>query len=1149
MELFNKYGGIPSKQRVRRISRAVKTLCVFALTSALAFVPSELYSQSKKFTFDEKNVSLESVISSIETQSGFSFFYTDEIDLSRKVSIKVKDVELSVLLDAVFKGSETTYKIRDKQIIIQTSSKNGRSQPAKSAAFKVTGTVSDYSGNPLPFVSVMVSGSSVGTSTDENGEFAVTVPSDTSVLQFSFVGYKPLNVKVGNRRIIAIVMEEVISELGEAVVVAFGRQKRESVVAAVTTIKPSELKVPSSNLTTALAGRMSGIISYQRSGEPGRDNADFFIRGVTTFGNGKKNPLILIDGVELSTDDLAKLNTDDIASFSVMKDANATALYGARGANGVILVTTKEGEEGQVKLSVRFENSFSAPVRKLELADPITYMLLGNEAVRTRDPLGIIPYSNEKIANTGKGNPYVYPVTDWNKLLFKDFTSNQRLNINVSGGGKAARYYIAASLNQDNGLLNVDKRNNFNSNIDLKQYLLRSNININMTKSTEMIVRLHGTFDNYTGPLEGGRDLYYSVMRTNPVLFPAYFPPDERNKFVKHILFGNADGGWINPYAEMVKGYKNYSKTLVLAQLEIKQDLNFITKGLSVRALFNTTRYSYFDVKRQYSPFYYKVGSYDKYTDTYRLTALNDETKGARESLETSEGGKDVYSTMYYEAAVQYGRTFAERHTVSGLFVITGRDELKANTGNLQLSLPYRNIGLAGRLTYGYKDRYFVEGNFGYNGSERFARNERFGFFPSIGAGYIISNEGFWEPLKKIVSKVKFKATYGLVGNDAIGAEEDRFFFLSQVNLSDSGRGMSFGTNFQYSRNGVSISRYADPEITWEKAYKQNYGIEIGLFDKIEIMADYFRETRKGILQKRETVPVTMGLQSWPHSNIGESFGSGFDASIDYQQAFASGLWVSARGSFTYAKSRYVIYEEPAYLDSPQRSRIGQNVRQEYGLIAERLFVDEADVRNSPVQQYGEYAAGDIKYKDINGDDMIDHRDQVPIGYPNFPEIMYGFGFSVGYKGFDFSAFFQGSARSSFWIDSNIVSPFLDTDGGSRSQNALLQVIADSHWSEDNRDPHAFWPRLTDHQLDNNTQRNTWFMRDGAFMRLKTAEIGYTLPKDLTKRVRMSAVRIYVSGNNLLTFSKFKLWDPEMAGDGLGYPVQRVFNLGINVNF
>ncbi|MDR1666877.1 MAG: TonB-dependent receptor [Bacteroidales bacterium] len=1019
----------------------------------------------------------------------------------------------------------------------------------------VTGMITDENGEPLPGAIVQVQGSPRSVATDVDGSFSISVkPEDALVV--TFLGYETQTIPVGSQREVAVQLKPKANELDEVTVVAFGKQKKESVVASITTISPAELKVPSSNLTTARGGRISGIIAYQRSGEPGQDNADFFVRGVTTFGTGKSNPLILIDGVELSTDDLSRLNTDDIASFSVMKDANATALYGARGANGVVLVTTKSGVEGKAKLSVRFENSFSAPTQKIELADPITYMQLHNEAVRTRNPLGVLPYSNEKIANTGTGNPYAYPATDWNSLLFKDYTSNQRLNLNISGGGKVARYYVAASYNNDSGVLNVDNRNNFNNNINLKKYLLRSNVDINLTKTTEMVVRLHGTFDDYEGPLDGGQELYKKAMRSNPVLFPAYYPPDAANQHTQHILFGNATtADYINPYADMVKGYKDYSKTLVLAQLELKQDLDFLIKGLSVRGLFNTTRYSYFDVSRYYTPFYYNIpaGGYDKYTDTYKLAALNED--GGKEWLEYQEGQKDVSSTIYYEAAVQYNNTFADDHTVSGLLVFTGREELVGNASKLQLSLPSRNIGLAGRLTYAYKSKYFVEGNFGYNGSERFSENERFGFFPSGGVGYLISNEPFWEPLKKTVSKLKLKGTYGLVGNDAIGSSEDRFFYLADVNMDNADRAMSFGTEFLsptgYTRNGISISRYADPYITWETAYKQNYGIEIGLFEKIDIMADYFRENRKNILQARASIPTTMGLQAEPLSNIGESFGQGIDVSVDYSHSFSKDLWLLFRGNFTYAVSEYRVYEEPDYPDAPWLSHKGQGLKQEYGLIAERLFIDEADVNNSPKQTFGEYGAGDIKYKDINMDDVIDFRDFVPMGYPSVPEIVYGFGFSVGYKGFDFSAFFQGSARSSFWIDANNISPFLDTDGntGVHSQNALMQVIADNHWSEDNRNPYALWPRLTDHQIYNNTQMSSWFMRNGAFLRMKTAELGYTLPERLTKKLHMELVRFYLSGSNLLTFSNFKLWDTEMSGEGLGYPVQRVINLGVNISF
>ncbi|GHT38952.1 hypothetical protein AGMMS49965_03710 [Bacteroidia bacterium] len=572
--------------------------------------------------------------------------------------------------------------------------------------------------------------------------------------------------------------------------------------------------------------------------------------------------------------------------------------------------------------------------------------------------------------------------------------------------------------------------------------------------------------------------------------------------------------------------------------------------------MFNTTRYSYFDVSRYYDPFYYTIGSYDRYEDEYKLSALNEKT-GSEYINHFGVGQKDVTTTTYYEAALQYANTFAENHSVSGLLILTGREELRGNVYNtetkqdeLQLSFPYRNIGLSGRLTYGYKSKYFVEGNFGYNGSERFSQSEAFGFFPSAGVGYLVSNEDFWEPVKPVVSKLKLKATYGLVGNDAIGDVNDRFFFLSKVNMDDGNRGMGFGTEHSYNRSGISISRYADPAITWETAYKQNYGIEIGLFDKMEIQADYFRENRKDILMKRVSIPTTMGLQATPSSNIGEADASGIDLSIDYSQSFTPDFWLTLRGNFTYAHNEYRIYEEPVYAGQPWRQHVGQPLQQTWGYIAERLFVDDEDVRSSPTQQFGEYGAGDIKYKDINMDEKIDVQDMVPIGYPTSPKIIYGGGFSIGYDNFDLSAFFQGSAYSSLFINVGNVSPFLDTSGNSNaiSQNQLLKAIADSHWSEDNRNPYAFWPRLTDHKLDNNTQTSTWWMRNGAFLRLKTLEVGYTLPKKLTSKCHLGMLRLYLSGTNLFTFSKFKLWDPEQGGNGLNYPVQRVLNVGININ-
>ncbi|MDR2773902.1 MAG: TonB-dependent receptor, partial [Tannerella sp.] len=925
---------------------------------------------------------------------------------------------------------------------------------------------------------------------------------------------------------------------------------------------PAELKIPSSNLTTALAGSMAGIIAYQRSGEPGRDNADFFVRGITTFGNNT-NPLILIDGIELTATDLARLQPDDIESFSVMKDATATALYGARGANGVILVTTKQGAVGPAKISLRLENSVSMPTRNVEFADPVTYMQLANEAVLTRNPLEDLPYKQEKIDNTAAGgNPLVYPANDWHSLLFKDYAINQRVNLSVTGGGGVARYYVAGSFSKDNGILNVDKRNTFNNNINLKSYGLRANVNIDITKTTELIVRLSGNFDDYTGPPDPnttnstpvGTEIYNMMVRSNPVKFPVYFPIDEDHKYVKHIMFGNEDNNYRNPYAEMVRGYMNESRSQMLAQLELKQDLKFITEGLSIRSLFNLSRTGSFSVIRKYNPFYYQVASHDRSTGTYKVIRTTPDTgSGAgTEYLDLYESPKSLNSTLYSETVLNYIRTFANKHTVGGLFVLTARESLDANAGSIQLSLPSRNSGLSGRLTYSYGNRYFSEFNFGYNGSERFAANHRFGFFPSAGLGWLISNEDFWKPLKKTVSNLKLRYSYGIVGNDRIGDNNDRFFYLSRLNMSDASKSAYFGSkmNALVSLPGISIQRFASDEITWETSTKQNYAVEVGLWNKVNIIAEYFTEYRNNILMSREYIPSTMGLPSGVtvRANVGEASSRGVDISLDYQQSWNPDFWTSVRANFTYATSRYEVFEEPVY-DEPWRSRVGISLKQNYGYIAERLFMDDAEAYNSAPQDFGNsYGGGDIKYSDVNRDGRITPADMVPIGNPTVPEIVYGFGFSLGYKGFDASCFFQGAANESFWIstvDSNSgisTAPF-------QNQTQLLKAYADSHWSEENQDMYATWPRLSSILHSNNVQTSTWFMRDGTFLRLKQAEIGYTISGKWQEKFHINNFRIYVSGTNLLLFSRFKMWDVEMAGNGLGYPIQRVFNIGMNFTF
>lgn len=1011
----------------------------------------------------------------------------------------------------------------------------------------VQGQVMDAEGVPIPGVNIRLKGQNTGTISDMNGNYKLSDVTEDAVIEFSFIGFATLEKKVKGETLNAILLEDTKS-LDEVEIVAFGTQKKESVIGSISTLKPAELKVPTSNLTNALAGRVAGVIAYQRTGEPGVDDSNFFIRGVTSFGYAK-SPLILIDNIEVDTKDLSRLQPDDIESFSIMKDATATALYGSRGANGVILVKTKEGQTGTMKLNLRVENSISTPTKMLELADPITYMKLHNEAILTRDPLHALMYSEDKIDNTVPGHSSViYPVTDWRNELLKDYTMNQRVNLNISGGGSMVNYYVAGSFMQDNGILNVDKANNFNNNIKNRNYSVRSNINIKLSKTTKLMVRMNGAFEDYNGPLSGGSDLYYKIMQSNPVLFPATYPKDEEHAYVKHIMFGNSgDGKYINPYAEMVKGYKETGRAKLESQFELNQDLDFITKGLKVRALFNTSRLSYYSTSRQYKPFYYALGEYNYMNNTYAVDIIN--PNGGTEYLDYNEGDKTITANTYLEAAMNYDREFG-KHGVGGLLVMQLRNNHQPNASSLQTSLPKRNVGLSGRFTYAYDSRYFVEGNFGYNGSERFDKDHRWGFFPSAGLAYMVSNEKYFKNLLPYVQKLKLRASYGLVGNDNIGDSNARFLYLSEINMNNGGTGASFGYNEgAYKKNGIGINRYADPSIGWEVAKKMNFAVEMTFLDALNVTAEYYKESRDHILQSRADIPNTMGLWKTPNANLGKAKSHGVDLSLDYNKYFTNDTWLQLRGNFTYAANQYVEYEEVEYPGAPWKSRVGNPIAQEYGYIAEGLFVDDEEVRNSPVQ-FGEYGAGDIKYRDVNRDGVISELDMVPIGYSKDPEIVYGFGASYGFKNFDVSVFFQGLARESFWIDYGRVSPFFDNSGtDARENNQLAKFIADNHWSETNRNIYAVWPRLSDSSIENNAKKSTWFMRDGSFLRLKQLEIGYTLPQRLIQKAGLKNLRVYFTGNNLFCFSKFKEWDVEQAGDGLKYPLQRIYNIGLNLTF
>ncbi|MBR2235824.1 MAG: TonB-dependent receptor [Prevotella sp.] len=1014
----------------------------------------------------------------------------------------------------------------------------------------VKGKVADAEGTELPGVSVVVKGKeAAGTTTSIDGRYAITAnPTDT--ITFSYIGFTPQKEYVGNREVIDVVMREDENTLEETVVVAFAKQKKNSVIGSIETINPAELKTPSTNLTNTLAGRIAGIISYQRSGEPGKDNANFFVRGVSTINSALAGPLILIDGVEMSTEDLARLEPENIASFSIMKDATATALYGSKGANGVVLVTTKSGRKGKMKITTRLETQISTPTKILEFLDGVDYMNLYNYAQRTRDTKGLTSdaYLMEKIENTAAGtDPMLYPNVDWYGMMFKNQAINTKATITASGGGEVAQYYLSAAYTHENGLLKVPSVNNYNNNISINRYNIRANIDVNLTKTTKASVKVYSLLDRSNTPAVSTTTLFDQIMRANPVDFPAFYDKSIDNTwyYADHVLYGNAGqrAQYPNPYAQMMQGYSDAFSYTGNSIFTIEQDLGTLTPGLSVRGLASFSSTGSNTNTRRMTPFYYAlVTNVSELGTKYSLNQIGEGT----DRLSNPDQSLSTSSSYYFEVAAQWSRTFAD-HSLSAMLVGQQKEQLRGNAGGAFGSLPIRTMGLSGRLTYSYADRYFLEANFGYNGSEKFDKNHRWGFFPSIGVGYIISNEKFWSDwgLADIFPMWKFKASYGLVGNDNIMGTNERFYYLSDVNTSNSSTGYRWGESFGTVYDGYSITRYANSKIGWEAAKKQNYGVEVDLLGKANIQVEYFRETRDDIYQRMQAVPLTMGATADIYANMGKARSHGIDASFDINWSITRDWWLQTRFNFTYATSEYISGGDIIYPES-WRNRMGYNLSQQWGYVAERLFIDANDVENSP-RQFGlvpnsDYMAGDIKYIDVNQDGIIDVKDQVAIGYPTDPEIIYGFGASTGYKNFDISFFFQGSAHSSFFIQPSSIEPF------AAHRNAL-KLVAGNYWSEENPDPHAFWPRLSTSIRSNNTVNSTWWLRNGSFLRLKTVEMGYSLPAKFTKKLGFEVIRFFASGNNLFCISDFKLWDPEMGGYGIGYPTQRVYNVGLNVEF
>ena len=1112
--------------------------------------------QNQEIVINMKNESLAKAFKRLEKATKYKVLYASKDVEGLTVSRNIKASNVQEAMTQLLAGKGLTFKINQQFITVT----KGAMHISKGAGefFDIKGKVVDENGVELPGVSVILQGTKTGTSTGVNGEFSLRARKG-DVLKFSFIGYKDEYADIKNpQRVLKIDLRPDAKNLDEVQVVAFGTQKKESVVSSITTIKPTDLKVSSSDLTTSFAGRIPGMVAWQTGGLPGgltenEMNTKFYIRGITSFNSGANtDPLILIDGVESSKLDLSRIQVEDIESFSVLKDASATAMYGARGANGVIKVNTKKGEEGSVYTTFRYESILTQPTQDIDVVDPVTYMKMYNQAQLNRDPLATPKYSVERINRTASGKypNWVYPHTDWYKQLFKDFAWNHHAGVNIRGGSKVVQYYAAVNYNRDEGMIKTDRLNDFNCNIVNNQTQFRTNLNIDLKAGIKLVINSVATIDKYHGPLQDQTTAYYYAFNASPVDFAATYPADDKYNW-PHTLFGTTQSGQVNPYANIQAGYMDRTRYSTTNRAEYIHNLSKLVKGLEFRASASLVQTGYYYNKFTTSPFYYSLSNYDFETGKHTLQAYRESESHRTLKRPTSDpSGSATDTRVAYTATLIHTAAWGDHQTS-----LTGVAQMQERTftpiSSVLNGQPQRNLTYSARGNYGYKDRYFVEGSFGYNGSERFAKKNRFGFFPAVGGAWVASSEPWLKKAENWLNYLKFRLSWGKVGNDGI-VSTPRFVFLPTLGTVPAGYDPQAMSGSAFNRERVES--YANENIQWEIAEQTNLGIEAKLFKGlIELQADFYREIRHNIISNRTTIPASMGIEVDPLDNIGETLSKGVDLSLKVQKAFSNDCWMILNGTLTYNKVTYRSIQEAVNKPAWQR-KIGKEISQPIGYIAEGLFRDQAEIDNSPRQE-GDVMPGDIKYRDINHDGVIDVNDATYIGYPETPRLIYGFTGFFNYKGWEFNFAFQGSGQRSFFINPKEVSPFV-------SDHAMLKAIYDDHWSEDNQNLHAFWPRLSPYNIikhnpqedwynENSaeTRKSTYFMRSCSFLRCTSLELAYNFPKKWINPIGLKLVKLSFKVNNAFNITNFKIWDVELGESGFNYPIQRTYSAAINISF
>ena len=992
----------------------------------------------------------------------------------------------------------------------------------------VTGLVTDESHEPLVGVNVVIQDRpGLGAITDINGKFKIKMEPYLRLV-ISFIGFETQEILIKEQKTIKVVMKEAkATALDEVVVTGTGEQRKLTMTGAVNNVDVSTLKTSSSSITNALAGNVAGVLARQTSGMPGENRSEFWIRGISTFGAGS-SALVLVDGFERS---MNEINIEDIETFTVLKDASATAIYGSRGANGVVLITTKRGKEGKVHIDAKVETTYNTRTYTPELVDGYTYATLMNEARITRNQIPF--YSDEDLHLLANGlDKDLFPNVDWMGMLLKKGAPTYRATLNINGGGSLARYYVSASYVKEAGMYNVDEGlKDYDTNSSYHRWNYRVNVDMDITKSTLVRVGIAGSLDKMNQP-GVGNSVWESVMGYSPITSPVLFSDG------RIPAYGNSDGR-MNPWAASTQtGYQEHWNNKMQADITLEQKFDFITKGLKFVGRFGMDTNNAQWNNRKKLPEMWKVEQNRDSDGKLVPTKVRGEEIMSQQSSSTGERKE------YLEAELHYNRSFSD-HLIGGVLKYT-QDKIINTTSNSDViqGIDRRHQGLAGRFTYGWKYRYFVDFNFGYNGSENFAPNHQFGFFPAYSAAWNIAEEPIVKKHLKWMNMFKLRYSYGKVGNDTMN---DRFPYLPSFGNS-SGNGFNYSDlETSYFYDGLTYTKYATTNVTWEIATKHDIGIDFSLWDdRFTGTIDYFYERRDGIYQSRSFIPVSVGLNSSLSyaTNVSAVSSRGLDGNFGFKQKIGN-VNLTLRGNITYSKSKILEYDEEV-TNYKYTLATGFQVSQPRGLIAEGLFKDYDDIRNSAKQTWGDVMPGDIKYRDVNGDGIVNDKDYVPIGATNRPNLIYGFGFSAQWKGFDVNVLFQGAGKSTFFIDGYTVYPFKDGDWG----NILTDVVKSNRWIlGENEDPNAKYPRLSYGGNNNNYQSSTYWMRNGSYLRLKNLEVGYTIPKSIVNKIRLNNIRIYFMGTNLVTFSSFKLWDPELgSSNGQVYPLSKAYTLGLTIN-